>query len=172
MKPTVTQLIDLLNKPNLIKWANKIGLDGISLDAYRAEKMKSGTSMHRQIEDKVRFGKEIEDLTLRHAYIDFTKNFTVLECEKSIETDYFKGRLDLIVRRNGKEYVCDLKSSSGLYFENKLQLAAYKMAHPKNEIAIIHLPNLTFEPVNIDFAKYCDFLILLSKLYMLKNELK
>ena len=51
MKPSVTELIGMLDKPGLLNWANKIGLDGIKLEDYRKKSMINGTSLHKQIED-------------------------------------------------------------------------------------------------------------------------
>jgi hypothetical protein len=49
-KPTVSQLLQLLDKPALLGWANKIGLEGISLDEYRKKSTKGGTDLHKEIE--------------------------------------------------------------------------------------------------------------------------
>ena len=50
-KPHVTQLLDLLNKPALLNWANKIGLQGINIDEFRKNALRKGSARHREIEN-------------------------------------------------------------------------------------------------------------------------
>jgi len=49
-KPSVSQLLSLLDKPALLGWANKIGLEGKTLLDVRRQNMSAGTNLHKQVE--------------------------------------------------------------------------------------------------------------------------
>ena len=48
-KPSVTELVKLLDVPALMNWANRIGLEGISLKDYRNKESKESVSIHKLI---------------------------------------------------------------------------------------------------------------------------
>lgn len=82
-KPTVTELINLLDKPFLLKWANKIGLEGISLDDYRKQSKGDGTNVHRQIENDFKGKLPFEN----DKFKSFKSKYEVLEVEPKIECE-------------------------------------------------------------------------------------
>ena len=172
-KPTVTDLIKLLDKPALLGWANRIGLDGIKLDDYRKKSTTTGTSLHKQIEMYVKEKKPFENLVHQQSFDKYFFDKEILSIETNIETEWFKGRMDLKIGYKGKTYVCDFKSNqSSVYFENKLQLSAYRMAENADGVGIISIPDFTFIPVIIkDFTPYQEILKLLSRIYYLKQSL-
>ena len=98
----------------------------------------------------------------------------IIEIEKSIETDYFVGRLDVKIEYNGKIFICDFKSNQkNIYFENKLQLVAYSMAEQCDGLGIISVPDFTFIPVIInDKTPYQHILINLSNIFKLKKQIE
>ena len=173
MKPSVTVLLGLLDKPALMNWANKIGLQGISLANFRKKATTAGTSIHSQIESYLLKGTPFEDQIIQQRCEEFFLDKEVLEVEKKIETEHFIGRLDLKMRYKGEVYVCDFKSSQkNIYFENKLQLTAYKMAERCDKVAIISVPDFTFMPVEIiDYGPYEQILVSLSKIHEMKTIL-
>jgi len=174
MKPTVTQLIDLLNKPALLNWANNIGLQGIGLDEYRNKAKKDGTSLHNQIECFIKEGKSFENKGTEEKFKRYFLDKKIISFEKSIETDYFKGRYDILIEYNSKKYICDFKSNQKMaYFENKLQLVAYRMAEPCDNVGIISIPDFKFISTNIiDFYKYEEILKSLSIIYNIKKSIE
>jgi len=169
-KPTVTQLIGLLDKPALMKWANKIGLDGIKLEDYQKESKKKGTSIHKQIEGKFH-GIDFEEKETGVFFNNFIYDKYIIDMEKNIETEWFVGRYDAKILYNEEEYICDFKSNNGIYFENKLQLTAYRMANPNCKVAIVEVPNFIFKPIEIEYKKYEIIIKCLSKIWELKQEL-
>jgi ATP-dependent exoDNAse (exonuclease V) beta subunit len=173
MKPTVSELLDLLNKPALMTWANKIGLQGIELKNYRKSSTKNGISLHKQVEMFVKDGVVIEDVEMQQKCELFFSDKKVLFSEESFETEYFKGRLDIMLDWSGTSYICDFKSKHRrLYLENKLQLTAYRMAFKCDRVAIITLPDFNvYDSYIDDFEPYEQILISLSKIYSLKNLL-
>jgi hypothetical protein len=174
MKPTVSQLIDLLNKPALLNWANKIGLQGIGLDEYRNKSKKDGISLHTQIENFIKDGKTFENKEMQINFERYFADKKIISYEKSVETDYFKGRYDILIEYNSKKYICDFKSNQKMaYFENKLQLVAYRMAEPCDNVGIISIPDFKFIPTNIiDFNKYEEILKSLSIIYNIKKTIE
>ena len=171
MKPSVSKLIDLLNKPALIKWANKQGLKGIDVGVYKESARQRGTSRHKIIEDFTG-GILCEDESLNTKMTKFFSDKKIIDTEVSFETDYFTGRYDVKLVWHDLTFICDYKSSQRIYFETKLQLAAYRMAFPTDGLAVIHFPDLLMNPIEIDFGRYSAFLIKLSELYELKQQIE
>lgn len=172
-KPSVTELINLLNKPALIKWANKLGLNGISVDDYKKNKLTSGTNIHNQIERLLKYGESIEDSFLENALLNKLSEFEVVGVEQNIETEYYQGRCDLILKKENELWVCDFKRGfKKAYLDHYLQLAAYKESVNADRVAIIGVPNVDFvELTNDKHELYNEILINLSKIYTLKNKI-
>lgn len=170
-KPTVTELLDILNKPALMKWANKIGLQGISLDDYRNKSKKEGTYLHKQIENYLLNGIQFENSETQKCFELFQSDKVFKEIECNIETEYFRGRFDAKIIYKGELYLCDFKSNDAIYLEQKLQLTAYRMADKFCKIAVVKIPEFIFKPVVIqDYKPYEDLLIELSKIYHLLKK--
>jgi hypothetical protein len=173
-KPSVSNLISILDKPALLKWANKIGLEGIHIDDYQKQSKSDGISHHNQIENFVKYNIEFEDKNLGLRWSHFVKDKEIIAIEQKIESDFFIGRLDCVLKYKDQMYICDFKSTKydKIFFEQKLQLVAYKICYPNYKIAIVKLPYLEFFEVDIDsdFEYYKNILIALSVIY--ENKLK
>ena len=171
--PSVTQLLSLLDKPALLNWANKIGLEGISLEDHNNRSKAVGRSFHEQVEQMIKLNKEIEDPTLRANYHKFFEGAEIVESEKSVSCEHWKGRYDVKFTRNGTTYLCDYKSNAkGVYFENKLQLIAYSEIESVDELGIISLPDFNYYPVRIKERKpYVGILLALSHIYKCKSQI-
>src|SRR5690606_33207906 len=94
-KPTVSELIGLLDKPALLKWANNLGLKGVSIDEHKRLLASKGTSLHRQIKDYLEKNVSPTDKILKEKVPLFKKKIKLISVEEPIETDYFIGRLDV-----------------------------------------------------------------------------
>ena len=172
-KPSVSDLIGLLDKPGLMFWANKIGLKGESLAAYKTKLRSKGTSLHSIVENFAVDGELLTDEQLNEKMINFFSDKEIIDSEQSFETEYYTGRYDVRLKWKGLTYKCDYKSSSKIYLENKIQLAAYKLAFPDDDsLAVIHLKDFVISPVNLDMSLYEELLIALSKVYELKYKLE
>jgi hypothetical protein len=173
MKPSVTDLLKLLDKPALLNWANKKGLEGVDITKERSKWLNAGTSIHSQIENYIRKGEpfisEI-DQSYFNSFI-FDKEILGLECK--IETEWFTGRYDIKVKWKDKIYIMDFKNKSkNIYFENKLQLIAYAMAEPCDCFAIVSVPSFTVMNFNVkNRIPYEEILKNLSNIYNLKLEI-
>jgi len=172
-KPSVTQLTKILDKPALMSWANKIGLEGIRLDEYRKKVMSNGTSLHKQIEMFILNGDLPENETLRERLPLFMENKEVLFLEERVENDYFTGRVDFVFKQNGVTFLCDFKTNQkGVYLENKLQLVSYSMCIDCDELYIINIPSMDLVPVDInDREPYVNIMISLSNIHFNKTQL-
>lgn len=168
--PTVTKLLKLLDKPALLGWANRIGLDGVSLEEHRFKSQSRGNNWHDEIEKAIRLGKEIDDPEMRKKFHWFFKDVEFLDCEKDVMCDKWKGRLDVRFRKGDTTYLCDFKSNvKGVYLENKLQLVAYSEIEPSDRLGIISIPDFKFHRVDIpDRKPYVNILNALSDIY--KNK--
>jgi predicted RecB family nuclease len=168
-KPSVTELLDLLSKPALISWANKLGLQGIDVKAKRKASLAAGTSIHAQIEAGC-FEREIDSMS----FAAFLQGKEILSTEQDIETDWFVGRYDVHLSDGGVEYIADYKRGfkGKIYLEHKLQLVAYTMAKPA-KMAIVPVPQFHLVPIEIeDRRPYEQMLIHLSHIWNLKKEIE
>jgi hypothetical protein len=168
-KPSVTQLIGMLDKPNLLRWANRQGLLGIDIDKERARTKALGSSLHEQIERQ-----EFLDPLHAHNYSEFMRDKEVIRCEGKIETEWFTGRYDCRMRWRGEEYLIDYKGGGSLYFETRLQLAAYAMAEPADKYAMVAIPDFYMIEARIgaDLERYSAILIALGEIYRAKWEIE
>ena len=171
-KPTVSQLLDILNKPALLKWANKIGLEGTSLDTYRSKSMAAGSSLHEQIKNHILYGMPFDEVATQDKFNIFIGDKKIISVEQDIETEWFIGRYDVEVSFNDTFFLCDWKSSDAIYFENILQLVAYRMARPDHKVAIVQIPSFKFKPLGIsDFLVYEEILKSLYTIFVNKKRI-
>jgi hypothetical protein len=171
-KPHVTQLLDLLNKPALITWANKQGLAGVNIAEIRNRTKAIGTSMHSQIESGA-----FDDPVHAGNFARFIADKEIVATERKIETEWFVGRYDVLLRYRGLLWMCDYKKSRRhrVYFEHALQLVAYAMAEPADKFAIVATPDFAFIEMKMTDAqrnKYESILINLSMIYTLRKEIE
>lgn len=176
-KPSISTLVSLLDKPALLGWANKIGLEGISLAEHRKQSASKGTSLHSQIDKFVKEGIPFENPEHEANFLKFMEEHNVEDIyaiEKKVEHDWFVGRYDIYLKANGKRYLCDFKSNTNVYFEQVLQLTAYRMTEKECEgIAVIQIPEFIFKPLNITlFNIYEGIISDLYSIYRNKEHLK
>lgn len=170
-KPSVTELIRLLDKPALLSWANKQGLKGIDITKKRNEWMSYGTSLHKQIYDCITNGTPLVREYDQSMFNEFFETREVIATECKIENEYFTGVYDLTYKKNGKIYLADYKSSAKkIYFEHKLQLAAYSMCVKNDSFAIISIPDFIEMNFSItDLTPYVEILKSLSNIHKQKQ---
>jgi len=139
--PSVTQVIGILNKPVLVTWANKLGLQGIDVKKYVDNKAEIGTVAHRMILDYFldqetdfsECSKEVIDKAENSflSFLEWTKNREVkpLFVEKSMvsEVELFGGTFDFYGLIDGEKTLVDFKTGNGIYPEYFYQLAGYSI---------------------------------------------
>ena len=173
IKPSISDLLDLLNKPALISWANKIGLEGTKLKDFRKKSQGEGTSFHKQIEEFLRDWKPIEDVEFQKRVEAFFAGAEIIGLEKPFEHEFFNGRYDIKFSRNSETWICDFKTNKKkLYLENALQLVGYRMAEKCDRIGVISIPEMKLIeiPKEVNLEPYEQILIHLSHIYQLKKQ--
>ena len=145
--PGVTTVLNLLSKPALVPWANKMGLQGIDTSKYVDDKADIGTLAHAIITDKLT-GKETDTSDYSKNQIDLAENSclsfwewgkdhkieSVMFVERPLvsEAHRFGGTLDIYAVVNGRKEIIDLKTGSGIYNEHIYQVATLKMLLKEN----------------------------------------
>lgn len=165
----VTKLIELLDKPALVKWANKIGLEGINIKDYRSDSTKKGIATHNDIE------KYLKEGVLFEGYEDFDRlleGYEILGLETEVKNNNLKGRIDLILKKDGLIYVIDFKTSKYVYLSTKLQLSTYKHMYGADKIGVISFYDMKINLLEIETKKYYDIIKRLYQIHELIKELK
>jgi len=137
--PGVTTVLGILNKPALVIWANKLGLQGIDSSKYRDEMASIGTLAHQMIVD---YFNEIETDTSDYSInqIELAENcllsfwewekghkIKVIMAEKQmVSANYgFGGTIDCFCELDDRPTLLDFKTGKAIYPEMLYQLAAY-----------------------------------------------
>ena len=195
--PGVTTVLGILNKPALVPWANKLGLQGIEVGKFVDDKAAIGTLAHQMIADYLR-GETTDTSEYSKMQIEQAENavLSFLEWEKShklqpilveepmvSERHGFGGTVDLIARLNDEPELCliDFKTSKGIFPEMFVQVAAYRELALEHEIDVRKVRILRIgrtddegfedKPVNHLAQRWELFLHCLA-IYNLQKELK
>lgn len=102
--------------------------------------MDIGSRAHDAVDQYLKTGREPfkpEERVLS-AFLSFLEwkdsvQFVSLETEKTVYGPNYAGTCDMICMLNGKKYLIDLKTSSGIYPEMRYQVAAYRQTDPTIE---------------------------------------
>lgn len=137
--PGVTTITGLLNKPALVAWANKLGLQGIDSTKYVDVTAQVGTCFHHMAESDLlgvqpnldEYSPDVidraENALLK--YFEWRKNndIELIFVEKPLVSEkyLYGGTLDIYGILNGKKTLVDLKSSKAIWEEFFYQLAGY-----------------------------------------------
>jgi len=134
-----------LGKDRLIRWANRLGLEGTDSDKYKEEAAASGTCLHYLVEcymtgeDPEPKLKDFTENQIERGNIGlaaFKKwreanypNLKMIEAEVRLVSDLYRfgGTLDLYCEFDGPgtEGLLDYKTSTGIYLEHKVQVTSY-----------------------------------------------
>ena len=154
--PGVTTLTGVMDKPALVAWANKIGLEGIKVREYVDDLARIGTLAHYMVECHVKslIGEKSEpDLSdytpnqidlAENAFLKFLewekcRKVEYLACELSLvsEKHRFGGTVDLLAKVNGTRTLIDLKTCKAIYDEMETQVGGgYKLLLEENGFVI------------------------------------
>ena len=148
--PGATTITGLLNKPFLITWANRLGLEGIDSTKYRDEAAEIGTLAHAMIQAHVQ-GEELDTSTFSQAQLDQAENAVIsyfewekqhsvepILCETPMVSDSYGygGTVDLYCKLDGVPTLVDFKTGKAIYDEYFVQLAAYVKLLRENGYAV------------------------------------
>ena len=138
--PGVTTVLGVLNKPALVIWANRLGLQGIDSSKYRDEMADIGTLAHQMIVDYFK-GEKTNTDDYSKSQIDAAENcllsfwewekghkIEVILAEKQlISQEYgYGGTIDCFCKLDGQPTLLDFKTGKAIYNEFFYQLAAYE----------------------------------------------
>jgi hypothetical protein len=182
------------NKDVLVRWANKMGLQGIDTIKYVDDKADIGTLAHRMVECHLT-GEELDSSDYSKNQIDKAENCLISffewekvhkisvihhELELVSEKLGFGGKLDLHSIIDSIAEIDDLKTGSGIYAEHYVQVAGYCILAdenniPYNQARIINIPRTNDERFDQQVVKNLDlykqiFLRLLD-IYKLKKQI-
>ena len=142
--PGVTTVLGVINKPQLVKWANNLGLQGIDSSSYVDATARIGTLAHEMIQeylggpewDRSAYTPEEID-TAENAVLSFYEwerqtghkmETVAIEMPVVSETFGYGGTVDWLGYIDGKLWLVDIKTSKGLFPEHEYQVSAYDRA--------------------------------------------
>lgn len=142
----VTTILSILNKPALVPWANRMGLQGIDIKKYVDVLANIGTLAHYLVECEWK-GEEPDLSTYAPEDIDKAENALLsfwawrdqhevepllVEAALVSETYRYGGTCDCYAIVDGETTLIDLKTGKGIYPEMIHQLAAYTQLLEEN----------------------------------------
>jgi len=156
--PGVTTVLGILNKPALVPWANRLGLQGIEVKDYVDVLAEIGTIGHDMIMCH-NLGKPFDAKDLPADLVDKAENclLSYLEwakgkeiepilCEAQLVSEVWRygGTVDMYCRINGVYTLLDYKTGKAIYPEYGYQVAAYREllkvhGHPVQECRILQI---------------------------------
>jgi hypothetical protein len=134
--PGVTTITGQYNKPFLVGWANRLGLEGTDSMKYTEQAQKIGSAAHHMIESKLRNEeprlREFTQEQIERAMYGFSE-FERWQSEHIVEpilteTPFiserlkYGGTLDLYAKVDGTPNLVDFKTSADLYPEHGWQI--------------------------------------------------
>lgn len=179
--PSCTTIVSLLNKPELVKWANYMGFKRINTSALLEEKAEYGTYCHKQFECYFSDGlmtaksntnflpkEEYREIMYKLKIIDlyFKKlGIEVISMELPLEGKSYGGTLDMLCYNRDKDclMIFDLKTSKQVYQSHWIQIMGYCQLLeeiynlPVKEIGVILLSKSLDSPelINIKTTAEC-----------------
>ena len=196
--PSVTTIISLLNKPALVPWANKLGLQGIDVAKYVDKTAEIGTLAHQMILDYFKnietdfseYSPETKDKA-ENSFLSFLewirgKKIVPTFIEKSGVSEGwgFGGTFDFYGIIDKVFTLIDFKTGSGIYPEMSIQLAAYKILleydyetpYKVEQAMILRIPRTEDEKFEIkvwtNLDKQWEIFKRLLEIYQLQKEIK
>lgn len=137
--PAVSTILNELNKPALVPWANKLGLQGVNVKDYVDSLAAIGTLAHDMVLSHLR-GEEPDTSSYSPDQVECAKwcfaSYIAWEKENKLEPVMletplvseiyrFGGRSDFLGYVNGKLTLLDFKTGKGVWPEHFIQLSAY-----------------------------------------------
>ena len=149
--PSVTTVIGaVLAKPQLIQWANRMGLQGVNTTTYRDELANVGTQVHEWIRQHLT-GVESEDMNLDSEHLEMAfgsfsrwlgwlqqNPLTPRFAERSMvsEEHAYGGTVDCVAVHPRGLVLCDWKTSKAVYDDHLYQVSAYAELLEENGITV------------------------------------
>jgi RecB family exonuclease len=198
MVPGVTTILNVINKPYLVAWANRLGLEGTNTAKYKDEAAAIGTLAHYLVECRLRSTQpDLKDFTpaqveragysLRSydAWLANQTSFEPIKVELRLVSEkyHYGGTIDTYADLNGKTALVDYKTSAAVYDEHKAQVAAYGKLLQENGYSLqrILLVKLgrdegdSYEEVSLSAPQlrvYWELFMAARELYLVQKRVK
>ena len=191
--PGVTTVTGLLAKPSLVRWANKLGLQGIDAGAYTERTARVGSLAHAMIsaallgEDFAAPDAAPEELEqARRSLAQFLAwreghSLRPVHCESAFVSERLRygGTVDCYCVLDGEPVLLDFKTGRSIYPEYFVQLAAYaqllrEQGFPVRELRVLRLggEGEDWEEKSVrEPEKWFSVFESLLRIYYLKKEL-
>ena len=180
--PGTTTVLGVLNKPALVSWANKLGLEGIDSNKYVDAAARIGTLAHYLVQcdltgetpDISEYGAteidKAENALLSYYSWKKGKQITPIENEIPLVSEEYGygGTIDCYCIIDGDLWLLDFKTGKAIYPEMLTQLAAYRQLLTENGHLVEKAKILRIgrdetegfeERTIIDFTNYWEVLI-------------
>ena len=193
--PGASTVAGLLGKPQLVRWANKLGLEGIDCGKYTDESAAVGTLAHAMIIAHIK-GERLNTEGYSPMQVDLAENslisffdwlkrhsLTPIFCEQPFTSEKlrFGGTPDCYCLLDGESVLLDFKTGKSIYGENLVQIAAYKQlveerGYPVNACIVLRVgrdEDEGFEEHSVgDCGAYLEIFKKLLDVYYLKKAVK
>lgn len=193
--PGVTTVLQILNKPALVKWANNLGLQGIDSSRFRDKMADIGTLAHLMILD---FFKQQKSDYSEYSPDDIDKaenclisfyNWVNENDVKPIDVEVrfvselyrYGGTVDLYCWLNEIPTLVDFKTGKGIYEEMFIQVAGYRqlLAEHRKQVEQVRILRIGreesegFEDHKVsNLDDYWNIFFYSLNIYNLKNKIK
>jgi len=148
--PGVTTITGMMDKPALVVWANRLGLEGYDCTKYRDKAAEIGTCAHLRIlhyfkgtePDLSEFSADVIDKSDNSMikFYEWLKDFEIepMHVEQPFISEKYKygGTIDFYGLLNGRPCLLDFKTSKGIYEEMIMQVAAYYRLLRENKLDV------------------------------------
>ncbi len=190
--PSVTEILDVIPKPGLVRWANYQGRMMVDTEVYVRSLAAGGTLLHHAIECAIRETKPDPGYVAEFApaeqewarasyrqFLDWKKDRDVvpllMEHRMVSETMRCGGTLDLYAQVDGRFTVMDWKSSAKIRNSHLYQVAAYRAMLEESGSGVDEVRVLSFprtgstwsERIVEDTAEYLEVFLSALSLYRL-----
>ncbi len=164
--PSVTEVLDVLAKPGLLRWAWQQGVEGRDYLDVLDERADVGSLVHRRIlaffrGDNINlYAYDLEQVEeAERCFSKFASwlkkhNVVPILLEEALTCETFGGTVDNYCVLDGVKTIIDYKTSKAVYFEHFCQLAGYKMLLDLNGYDVQRVMVLRISPyLNDDYEE-------------------
>ena len=193
--PSVTTILNVVAKPFLIKWANRLGKEGIDYEEYLKNAANTGTLTHLFIENYINkkngtdlnnYNKKQLDLAnklfenFKGWYSKQQRNPIFTELSMVSERLGFGGTCDFVFEDNNNFCLVDFKTTTHIQREYFIQLLAYSLLLKEKKgiivdtLSILRLTEEGYEYQEMKITeakdKYYEYFMACKTLYEIKKK--
>lgn len=185
--PSVTTILGIVNKPELVRWAHYMGTKNMSIDDLLIERATFGTNVHSYLESYFEQGDfiyerpddtdEFKKVINNFKWFMKGKESKCVFSEVSRSNELFGGTFDFYGMFNGKKMIIDYKTSKSVYTSHLLQLGGYyelikdELDIELGGVLIINKKECRMKEITIDKLKsYGEMFNVIAELYNMHKD--